>query len=73
MKVETLLLAFFNSRESAIEGFEITSKWGKQLNYDADRSYLETSIQLSDKYGVAFEQSGKTLLVAKISNPNNIT
>jgi hypothetical protein len=73
MKVETLLLAFFNSRESATEGFEITSKWGKQLKYDADRSYLETAIQLTDKYGVAFEQAGKTLLVAKISNPNKVS
>jgi 5-methylcytosine-specific restriction protein A len=73
MKVETLLLAFFNARESDSGSFEVTSKWGKQLNYDADRAYVEAAIQLSEKYEIAFEQSGKTLLVSTISNPKSIS
>lgn len=73
MKLETLLVAFFNSRETAVGDFEITSKWGKQLGYDADRAYLETSLQLSSKYGLEFEQVGKSTLRVRISNPNQIS
>jgi len=73
MKLETMLVAFFNSRETELGDFEITAKWGKQLGYDADRAYLETGLQLSAKYDLDFEQVGTSSLRVRISNPNKIS
>jgi hypothetical protein len=72
MGTETLLVTFFNCRESESANFEVTSQWRVQLGYDKELSYLETAIQLTDKYGIEFIQTGKTLLVATIENPEKI-
>lgn len=73
MKLETLLVAFFNSSTSEPSLFEIKSQWKKQLEYDADRAYLETSLQLQDKYDLEFQLTGKTILKAKILNPEMVS
>jgi 5-methylcytosine-specific restriction protein A len=53
--------------------FSISSKWLKQLSYEADRRYGETARKLSERYGLEFSQNGKVEISAIIENDQHLS
>jgi len=75
-KFETLLLAFFNIKLVPADQngyFSISSKWLKQLSYEADRRYIQTAAKLSSRYNLEFKPNGKAEISADVENELNLT
>lgn len=71
--VETLFAAFFNTVQNKENNFEIQSNY-RQTKFCkiGNNSHKQTAVQLSHKYGLDFQHTNGTIIIATIENDKNL-